>query len=309
MERNLVDVTGNKNLIQGEKKLERSHFRVQVSSQEFCFILLFSFLSDYPFRLFVSELLSCSCKYKGEKGGSLRKVFCGVTVGERVGRNLRRKFHRSYLNFCSSLPRRVGTWKISPGQFSPNVQILSNFLRIAFRDNFTFQTFSTSLFLRSLLIFHCPTDKGLNTAPSSTFLHSFLSSNFRFGVVLHNFQMLFLRTPHDAQPVRQVGGKGCRNDCNSFQLEYHVPSGCRGNSLLFVTNTGDKIVQGWRLRWKYHSIVILRFFVKLTPSPPPLHICVQNIAKFIIYIERIMIVNGNSNYDRWLVRCCVSLHT
>lgn len=110
-------------------------------------------------------------------------------------------------------------------------------------------------------------------------------------------------------PVRQVGGKGCRNDCNSFQLEYHVPSGCRGNSLLFVTNTGDKIVQGWRLRWKYRSIVILRFFVKLTPSPPPLHICVQNIAKFITYIERIMIVNGNSNYDRWLVRCCVSLHT
>lgn len=104
MGRNLVDVTGNKNLIQGEKKLERSHFRVQVSSQEFCFILLFSFLSDYPFRLFVSELLSCSCKYKGEKGGSLRKVFCGVTAGERVGRNLRRKFHRSYLNFCSSLP-------------------------------------------------------------------------------------------------------------------------------------------------------------------------------------------------------------
>lgn len=104
-------------------------------------------------------------------------------------------------------------WKISPGQFSPNVQILSNFLRVVFRDNFTFQTFSTSLFLCSLLIFHCPTDKGLNTAP--LLLFSILSTLVKFQIRCCPTIFKCYFAPHGA--FDKFGGKGCRNDCNSFQ--------------------------------------------------------------------------------------------
>lgn len=87
-------------------------------------------------------------------------------MGRELPAQLEGKFHRSwYLNFCPAFVALEREKFL--GQFSPNVQIPSNFPRIAFRDNFTFQTFSRIfnppskkrngilfLFLRYLIL-HC----------------------------------------------------------------------------------------------------------------------------------------------------------
>lgn len=196
-ERDFVDITGNKNLIRREKKLERSHFRV--SSQEFCFILFFFLF--FPIILFVSELLSCSCKYKGEKGRSLRKVFYGVTVGERVGRNLRGNFIGVIWIFVPAflvaLKNFSGTiFTQCPNPFKLSSRRLSRQFYIS-----NFLNFSFSLFL---INFPLSNGQRVEYRSPSTFLHSFHSRQISDSVLSYNFQMLFRATWR----VRQVRRKG-----------------------------------------------------------------------------------------------------
>lgn len=122
-------------------------------------------------------------------------------MGRELPAQLEGKFHRSYLNFCPvfvALEREKFL-----GQFSPNVQIPSNFPRIAFRDNFTFQTFSRIfnppskkrngilfLFLR-YLIFHCQKVDYYASLPSFSSFSRQVSS-FRFSMS-YNFQTLLFR--------------------------------------------------------------------------------------------------------------------
>lgn len=173
-------------------------------------------------------------------------------MGRELPAQLEGKFHRSYLNFCPvfvALEREKFL-----GQFSPNVQIPSNFPRIAFRDNFTFQTFSRIfnppsrkrngilfLFLR-YLIFHCQKVDYYASLPSFPSFSRQVSS-FRFSMCCPTIFKRCCFAPHGA--YRSISRRKGLPKLVSTPLEqhaYHVPSGCRGNSLLFVTNTGDKIV-------------------------------------------------------------------
>lgn len=227
----------------------RSHFRTKFHSRIlFYFIFLFFSLfflrlSFPPIRLRV--LYPVLVNIRGRKRKKFKKVFSG-NCWEESYPQLEGKFHPSYLNFCPAFVALEREKFL--GQFSPNVQIPSNFPRIAFRDNFAFQTFSRIfnppskkrngilfLFLR-YSISHCQRIR----LPFPFLLP--LSSNFIVQSSLccpTIFKCCF--APHGAhRSIRKGLPKLVSTPLE--QHAYHVPSGCRGNSLLFVMNTGGKIV-------------------------------------------------------------------
>lgn len=144
--REIVNVTGNKNLIQREESWSKS-MRFEVISGpsftvEFYFILFF--FSLFFLRLFfppirLRVLYPVLVNIRGRKRKKFKKVFSG-NCWEESYPQLEGKFHPSYLNFCPAFVALEREKFL--GQFSPNVQIPSNFPRVAFRDNFAFQTFS-----------------------------------------------------------------------------------------------------------------------------------------------------------------------
>lgn len=194
----------------------RSHFRTKFHSRIlFYFIFLFFSLfflrlSFPPIRLRV--LYPVLVNIRGRKRKKFKKVFSG-NCWEESYPQLEGKFHPSYLNF---FPAFVALEREKfLGQFSPNVQIPSNFPRIAFRDNFAFQTFSRIfnppskkrnailfLFLR-YSISHC---QRIRLFPS--FFHSRQISSFNhLDVLPYNFQMLFRatwRAPFDKERVAKT---------------------------------------------------------------------------------------------------------
>lgn len=227
----------------------RSHFRTKFHSRILFYFILFFFslfflrLSFPPIRLRV--LYPVLVNIRGRKRKKFKKVFSG-NCWEESYPQLEGKFHPSYLNFCPAFVALEREKFL--GQFLPNVQIPSNFPRIAFRDNFAFQTFSRIfnppskkrngilfLFLRYSISY------SKNTPPFS--LPSSTLVKFHRSIISMCCPTIFkcCFAPHGAhRSIRKGLPKLVSTPLE--QHAYHVPSGCRGNSLLFVTNTGDKIV-------------------------------------------------------------------